>query len=244
MAGTDTPTPRAAKAPGRSRAAHWWAEPNGKAALILTAAAATVIALVAAGWPPLLRADHRLASRLHVLALEHPACTHANRILTDWIWDPWTMRALLTVGVIVLWRHGRRLLALWIAATSAVESGIRSVLRWAVGRDRPVWEHPVDSASFNAMPSGHAMTAAASCVLLLWLARRAGLRAGLWCLAVAVAAVSVAGVCFTRMFLGVHWPTDTLAGALLGAALATASIATWNTAEHGRQRVGPGGGQR
>ncbi|MBU7597922.1 phosphatase PAP2 family protein [Streptomyces sp. P38-E01] len=152
---------------------------------------------------------------------------HANRILTDWFWDPWTMRGLLLVAVVLLCARGQKLLGLWVAGTSAVEWGGRTALRSALGRERPVWEHPVDSASLHALPSGHAMTAAASGVLLLWLARRTQLARAWWVFAVVVTAVSVAGVCFTRMFLGVHWPTDTLAGALLGTGVACASIATW-----------------
>ncbi|MFD3961171.1 MULTISPECIES: phosphatase PAP2 family protein [Streptomyces] len=197
--------------------------------MFLAAATAGIVTVVAAGWRPVLRMDRHVAVDLHALALEHPNLTHANRILTDWALDPWTMRLLLAAVAVWLWRRRERLLALFTAGTSAVEAGVRQVLRWAIGRERPRWERPVDSADFAALPSGHAMTAAASCVLLLWLARRAQLRSALWHTALAGAVLAVAGACFTRIFLGVHWLTDTLAGALLGAALATAAIATWHS---------------
>ncbi|MFF9685843.1 phosphatase PAP2 family protein [Streptomyces sp. NPDC014623] len=171
-----------------------------------------------------------MAVRLHAAALQHPGLTHASRIVTDWVVDPWTMRLLLAAAVAWLWHRRQRLLAWWVACTSAVEWALRTVLRWTIGRDRPEWERPVDSAEFAAMPSGHAMTTAATCVLLLWLARITHLPAGLVRLGAVTAAVAVAAACFTRVFLGVHWLTDTLAGTLLGAALATGSAATWHAA--------------
>lgn len=215
--------------PGRVRRAltGWIAEPAGKAALLFTAAAALVIALVVAGVEPILRTDRAVAERLHTVALERPGVTHACRIVTDWIVDPWTMQLLLALAVVWLWCGRQRRIALWAAATSAAGWALRALLRWTIDRERPQWEHPVDSAEFAAMPSGHAMTAAATSVLLLWLARSAGLRTRLLRVGVVVAVPLVASACFTRVFLGVHWLTDTLAGAFLGIGLAMASVATW-----------------
>ncbi|MBO8202269.1 hypothetical protein JW613_28870 [Streptomyces smyrnaeus] len=53
------------------------------------------------------------------------------------------------------------------------------------------------------------MTTAATCVLLLWIAHIIHMPAGPVRLGAATAAVAVAAVCFTRVFLGVHWLTDT-----------------------------------
>jgi undecaprenyl-diphosphatase len=212
-----TPRPAVRGSVGRPAAA--------RAAALLAMAAAAIIVLVTAGWQPLLRLDRHIATTLHAQALDHPGWTRTHRILTDWVVDPWTMRALLAVAVAVLWWQRHRLLAVGVAAASAVETASRQVLRWAIGRDRPRWEQPVDSADFAALPSGHAMTAAATCVLLLWLARTAGLCSLGWSTAVAATALIVVTACFTRLFLGVHWLTDTLAGTLLGGAVAAAAIA-------------------
>ncbi|MEU2724718.1 phosphatase PAP2 family protein [Streptomyces smyrnaeus] len=81
-----------------------------------------------------------------------------------------------------------------------------AALRAALGR-RPQPSRtgrPVDSA---AMPSGHAMTTAATCVLLLRIAHIIHMPAGPVRLGAATAAVAAA--CFTQVFLGVHWLTDT-----------------------------------
>ncbi|AKH81155.1 membrane protein [Streptomyces sp. CNQ-509] len=195
-------------------------------ALRLTAAVLTLLSvlltvLVAATWQPLMDADRGVADRLHSAALSHSGWTKANRIMTDWVWDPATMRLLMLAVIFwLLWR-GARLLPLWLAGAVAVGWVLQYALKAGVGRDRPTWAHPVDSASHAAFPSGHAMAVALVCGLLLWvLSRMPGVPAGLRYAAWTAAAVSVAGVCFTRVWLGVHWMSDVIGGALMGAAIA------------------------
>ncbi|MEU2724719.1 hypothetical protein [Streptomyces smyrnaeus] len=110
--------------------------------LLLTAAAALTIALVVAGVRPVVRLDQAVAVRLHAVALQQPGLTDASRNGTDRVVDPWTMRLLLAAAVVWLWHRRQRLLAWWAACTSAVEWALRSVLRWAVGRNRPERDAP------------------------------------------------------------------------------------------------------
>ncbi|MGC4930788.1 phosphatase PAP2 family protein [Streptomyces sp. DT117] len=184
-----------------------------------------LLALVAAQWSPLMSLDRTVADSLHRHAVTEPGLVHVNRVLTDWFWDPWTMRALIAVAVVALWWRGARLLALWVAAASLLGSLLSQGVKAAVDRERPRWPDPVDSAHFSAFPSGHAMTAAVSCGLLLWLLRLYGAGPALWAGAVAVAVVSVIGVAVTRVYLGVHWLTDVVGGTLLGAAVVAFTVA-------------------
>ncbi|NLU68149.1 phosphatase PAP2 family protein [Streptomyces sp. HNM0574] len=184
-----------------------------------------VLLLVVLGWQPLAGLDRGIAEALHAQALARPDWTHTNRVLTDWVWDPWTMRLLIAVTVVALWVRGERWLAAWAAVATALCGAVQTGLKALVGRERPEWEVPVDSAHYAAMPSGHVMTLSATAVLLLWLLRRTTSASGLLCGAATVlAVVSVAGVSVTRMVLGVHWMTDTLVGALLGAAFGAAAV--------------------
>ncbi|MFH8519249.1 phosphatase PAP2 family protein [Streptomyces gelaticus] len=200
--------------------------------------ALVVLILVAVRWPPLMRLDRTVAEALHRRAVTEPGLVRVNRILTDWAWDPWTMRALIAVAVVVLWWRGARLLAVWVAATSALGTVVQQGLKSAVGRERPRWPDPVDSAHYAAFPSGHAMTAMVSCGLLLWLLHRHGAGPRLWRTALAAACVSVVGVGLTRLYLGVHWLSDVLGGWLLGAAVVAFSIDGFNRYERrgGRRR--------
>lgn len=195
-------------------------------AVALTLASVLLTVLVAATWQPLMDADGRIARRLHSTAVSEPGWTRANRVLTDWIWDPATMRLVMLALILwLLWR-GARLLPLWLACAVSVGWVLQYGLKAAVGRDRPKWQDPVDSASHAAFPSGHAMTVALACGLLLWVLSRAdGVPAGLRYAAWTAAAVSVAGVCFTRVWLGVHWTSDVVGGTLTGAAVAAIAAA-------------------
>ncbi|MFE0319900.1 phosphatase PAP2 family protein, partial [Streptomyces albogriseolus] len=98
-------------------------------------------------------------------------------------------------------------------------------LTGAVGGARPEYPDPVDTAHYAAFPSGHAMTATVVLGLLLWLLHRHGVGRVLWRTALVVAVISVAGVGLTRVWLGVHWPTDVLGGWLFGALTVVAAVA-------------------
>ncbi|WP_314241939.1 phosphatase PAP2 family protein [Streptomyces kutzneri] len=181
---------------------------------------AVLTALVVAQWRPLLAYDERVARDLHVHAVTHPGVTHLMQVLSDWVWDPWTMRALAAVACALLWWRGDRGRALRVAVVTVAASALQQGLKALVGRERPVWPDPVDSAQFAAYPSGHAMTATVVCGLLLWLLPARGRVPVTWAVAAwVVGVVSVLGVGFTRVYLGVHWPSDVLGGWLLGVAL-------------------------
>ncbi|MFE3598355.1 phosphatase PAP2 family protein [Streptomyces sp. NPDC059142] len=220
-----TPAPPAPTAPHAPRSWRTRRPGPGRTAALLTVAAGILTALVVVRWGPLIAFDQAVADGLHRRAVAGPELTQANRLLSDWAWDPWTMRLLTAVAVVMVWLRGERLLAAWVAGSSALGAAVSQGLKWAVGRERPQWPDPVDSAHFAAYPSGHAMTATVTCGLLLWLTWRQGVGAGLRRAAVAVAVVSVAGVGITRLWLGVHWSSDVLGGWLLGGALVAFSIA-------------------
>ncbi|MFJ9118649.1 phosphatase PAP2 family protein [Streptomyces sp. NPDC102394] len=195
------------------------------AAGVLAVCSVLLLALVAAEWRPLTDLDGDVARTTHRWAVDQPGLTHACRILTDWVWDPWTMRLLAALAVVWLaWRRSAWWTACWLAATVAVGSVVQQGLKAAVGRPRPVWPDPVDSAHYAAFPSGHAMTATVVCGLLLWLVHRYGAGTALRRTALWVAVVSVTGVGLTRVWLGVHWPSDVVGGWLLGATLVAAAV--------------------
>ncbi|MCS0636960.1 phosphatase PAP2 family protein [Streptomyces sp. LP05-1] len=199
-----------------------------------------LLALVAVEWGPLISFDRSVAEDLHTSAVRHPAATRTTRVLSDWVWDPWTLRALVAGAVVWLWWQGERLLAVWAAGVMAAGAVVQQVLKALVGRERPHWPDPVDTAHFAAYPSGHAMTAVVGCGLLLWLLARHGRGPGsrAWRVAAVLSALSAAGVGLTRLYLGVHWPSDVLGGWLLGALVLAAGISWYERRAGGRP--GPG----
>ncbi|MEU2509659.1 phosphatase PAP2 family protein [Streptomyces sp. NPDC007863] len=204
-------------------------------AIVSGGLALVLLVLVAAEWAPLLAFDRSVDEALHRDALARPGLTRVNRVLSDWVWDPWTLRALALAVALLLVRYGHRRLALWVVGTVLAAAGVQQGVKALVDRERPVWRDPVDSASFAAFPSGHAMTAAVVCGLLLWVFALVGREPWHgWGAAAGLAVVSVLGVGWTRIYLGVHWPSDVLAGWLMGWCCVAVAVVAY--------RRGPGGG--
>lgn len=142
-----------------------------------------------------------------------------------------TLTTLLVAGYHFL--DGRRRTSLFVLAT--VASGVGVVFALKLGFDRPrpdLVPHAMEALS-PSFPSGHAATSAVVYLTLGALGAGALPRRRLKVYAVAVAAAVTLGVGLSRVYLGVHWPTDVLAGWTLGAAWA---LATWLLARDLRRR--------
>jgi len=128
-----------------------------------------------------------------------------------------------TVGVLAFLMHGRRRHALVLAGTVLLAEISSDLAKGFYARPRPdLVPHGsyVYSASF---PSGHSALSAATfltlAVLIASLEPNRGTKAMVFALAVAL----VIAIGVSRVYLGVHWPSDVLAGWCLGAAWALAA---------------------
>jgi undecaprenyl-diphosphatase len=123
----------------------------------------------------------------------------------------------LSFGVTVfLAASRRRAEAGLVAGATAGALILWPLLKNLIERARPADAHLVQVSSW-AYPSGHSLTSTVVFGVLAVLAyRRARTRATRVTVA-ATAAVLVAAVGVSRVYLGVHWPTDVLAGWLIGA---------------------------
>ncbi|MER5396014.1 phosphatase PAP2 family protein [Streptomyces sp. NPDC002599] len=183
-----------------------------------------LLVLVEGRWQPLRRLDAGAARRLHEIALEHPAWTSTLRFLSDRVWDPVTLRT--AVALLTVWLVHRRAwrLAAWAAVTAVAGGFIGLLVKTVVERARPSLEDPVARAPGFSFPSGHAMTATTSFAVLLLVLLPVvprSLRPLCW----GAAVLSVLGVGFTRVALGVHWFSDVLGGWLLG--LTVVTLTAW-----------------
>lgn len=130
-------------------------------------------------------------------------------------------------AVRLVWRRAAWSTALWLTVTVTLATVVQQWVKAAVDRPRPIWPDPVDSAHYAAFPSGHATTATVVCGLLLRLLQRHGAGRVLWRTAVSAAVVSVAGVGLTRVWLGVHWPSDVVGGWLFGGLVVAVGVAVY-----------------
>lgn len=143
--------------------------------------------------------------------------------------------ALITLAVIgYLLIGGRRRAALFVVVATAGGEALGSLLKGTFERPRPeLVAHLVDVHS-SSFPSGHAMQSAVTFLTLgALLARVHGSgRLKAYLIAVAVTLTLLVGT--SRVYLGVHWPSDVLAGWCAGAAWA---MGCWLVA-HWLQRRG------
>lgn len=116
---------------------------------------------------------------------------------------------LVTIALAVF---GRRWGALYFLVASIISAVLVQLLKAALGRARP--DDMLVAADAGSFPSGHVANAATVAVALAFLVGRAWVwYAGLaWVILMAL----------SRTYLGVHWVTDTIGGAVLGAAVALA----------------------
>ncbi|WP_308819788.1 phosphatase PAP2 family protein [Pseudonocardia alni] len=131
--------------------------------------------------------------------------------------------AVALVGAAVLAVRGRAAEALCLAAVPLVASVVFTVVKRVLDRARPPADLQVTFIANESLPSGHATMVAAAwatLVLVLWPVLRSRGRV----LLTACAVLWAGAVGFTRIYLGVHWLSDVLAGWTLGAALAFTGV--------------------
>lgn len=130
-----------------------------------------------------------------------------------WIGTNLTLFPIAALVSLWLWRARKRLdLALWLMTAELGCLTLNYALKHAFARERPDLFERVGWYGWGAYPSGHAMASIAVLgTLALMLAHERGWK---WPLLVVLA---VAGLnAYGRLWHGVHWPSDVLAGAVVG----------------------------
>ena len=128
---------------------------------------------------------------------------------------------LVTVAAVgYLWLERERGTALFVILAIAGGAALETLLKLDFARPRPeLVSHLVDVNSFS-FPSGHATMATITYLTLGVLLARVQQRRRMKLYVLAIATFLALLVGITRVYLGVHWPTDVLAGWCLGAAWA------------------------
>jgi len=118
-----------------------------------------------------------------------------------------------------------------MTAAVLVTWGLNSVLKRLFARERPTVEHLIFADNYS-FPSGHAMISSMFYGLLFYLLWRYFKQVkGNVTLARVFAAIGIAWVafmCLSRIYVGVHFPSDILAGASLGMACWLAAVMAIN----------------
>jgi undecaprenyl-diphosphatase len=138
--------------------------------------------------------------------------------------QPGVLYAAATAVCAWVWLgRGLRTRALWAFVTMMVAWPVGLLLKVLVQRARPVIDEPLSHAPGYSFPSGHAFNAAVVAtvvVLLLWpVLSKPGRR-----LVMVLAVLGVLVIGLDRVFLGVHFASDVVAGWVLGFGI---SLASW-----------------
>jgi undecaprenyl-diphosphatase len=139
------------------------------------------------------------------------------------------LSTIVIVVVLYLVLAGRRAAALLLLIAVMGGQIISTLGKLAIDRPRPElpdWAPRVVTASF---PSGHAMLSAVTYLTLGALLARVEVRTTLRVYFVCVAILLTISVGVSRVYLGVHWPSDVLAGWAVGSAWALIcwAVAIW-----------------
>ena len=138
-------------------------------------------------------------------------------LVLNWIGGGWVAILgvpLLTIAALVVGRHWRG--AVFAAVSFAASAGAVQLLKQLFGRARP--DDMLVVSDYGSFPSGHTANAA-TIALVLWVLFprvRIAIVGAAWVLAMAL----------SRTFLSVHWASDTLGGALIGAGVVLV-LAAW-----------------
>lgn len=194
--------------------------------LVAGAVALPLGILVRDRWGPLRRADNRIED-----ALDLPTGLARDVALgVTQLGAPLLLELIaLVVALAFFWRRRRRLTGYVLATVFGAEV-LSYLLKGVIARLRPC----IDMASCpdtTSFPSGHAAGAAAFWAMAAVLLLPVWKRRAWWLLIIPVL------VALTRVLLGVHYPSDVVAGLMVGgcwAAACTAVFAAWRDERAGR----------
>ena len=135
---------------------------------------------------------------------------------------------VLTLAVVLaaalLWVHRRRAQASVLVVAVVGGEFLAQAVKQLVGRARPDLVPHLDIVYSSSFPSGHSALSPIVYFTLAGLVAAGEGRRAQKALLIGAAIAVVLAIGVSRIYLGVHWPTDVLAGWALGAAVAVVAL--------------------
>jgi undecaprenyl-diphosphatase len=210
MTATSTPTRQPVPVRARRELVHL---------IAITAAAllfGVLLILVRLQWLPLESVDQGLAADLNRAVAPHRPAVLAMEFLSR-VGSTGVLSWLIVIATVLLAVRRQYRLAVYLPVTYAGALALDPALKATIGRLRPVVLHPVAHGGGFSFPSGHALGSIVGYGALL-LVFTPALPRRLRRPVVAVVALLVLAIGFSRLALGVHFLSDVLGAWALGIA--------------------------
>ena len=173
-------------------------------------AAWAVLVVLFGGWVHGLPREIDLLARLHG---QLPPSLDGIVVLLPWLGTNFVFIPVLGPACWYLWRKAARPdLATIVAVATIGNYIIGTVLKVAFARPRPALWLARGEYTGTAYPSGHAMAVTSVIGLVAVLLHEE--RGAIWPLVVWM--MLLIATCYSRLYLGVHWPSDIVGGLLAG----------------------------
>ena len=197
-----------------------FARPEGRlfpfrALLLGTIAAASIVAFIRIA-DEMLEGDVDSIDRAIALAIHHldtPSLVSLIVVITD-LGSGVVLSILSALVAVWCLRKKQKRLALILAGNGVVVTALEVILKHVFGRARPTLFAEISLPSDSSFPSGHSMASMAvygtlAVVLSALVPNRRGF-------VIAASSLLIASIGLSRVYLGVHWPSDVVAGFAAG----------------------------
>lgn len=171
----------------------------------------------------------------YIVSFRTPALTHFFQVITDMgdLYGYMIATALIAIVVIVKFRNWQIIVQLMAVTILAALSNL--ALKRVINRARPEIEHLVVVKSLS-YPSGHSMSAMAFYGFLIYLTFRIKMPRWLRWLLCLVFLFLILAIGLSRIYLGVHFPSDVLGGFTAGLIWVAFCIVLFNIIDMLRRR--------
>ena len=158
-------------------------------------------------------------------SIRTPSQTTFFRLVTT-LANTETAMLLVITMIVVLWRKQQRLLACMVVVVTAGEEGVTYIVKHLVQRTRPDQILSLTRQDSFSFPSGHAMRATVLFGLLAYFVYRSHSSTRIRLVTIGLYVLTAFFVAVSRIYFGVHYPTDVWGSILLGGSMLTLAIGT------------------